>query len=334
MSVSKKVLGFCLLFLVICLWVASSTAIQLLFTSGGFQKPFFLTYFSTSMFMLYLLKLPFKQVSMEEFLRTARQAVQFCPLWFGANYFFNLSLSMTSLSSNTIISSSSGVLTLVLAIFILEDSPDILKFAAALLALGGVAMVAANDQGSSSESAIGDLLALCGALMYASYSVFLKARTEHLDIVLFFGCVGASNVILFMGGFFILNYTGFEPFELPSSVDWAVLCVNGLLGTVVSDMLWALSVRFLNPALCTIGITLTIPLAFLVQAMLFSFELTLLSLFGGVCVVCGFIVMCTFEHPTWKDYVSNAGLKALICRGGEVKGKDQTLLSGSQARLA
>lgn len=313
MSVHQKLFGFILLLLVICLWVASSTAIQLLFTSGGFQKPYFLTYFSTSMFTLYLLTLPFKRPSKEEFFRIWRQAAMFCPLWFGANYFFNLSLSMTSISSNTIISSCSGVLTLVLAVIILKDSPDFMKFGAALLALGGVAMIAVNDQNSGSEGLFGDVLALCGAFMYASYSVFLKARAQNLDIAIFFGCVGMTNIVLFMGGFLILNYTGFEVFELPSKIDWAVLCLNGFFGTVISDLLWALSVRYLNPALCTVALALTIPIAFFVQAMLFSFTPTVFNIFGAFLVIIGFLVMSSFEHPRLKPYVSNEGLRAKLC---------------------
>mmetsp|Transcript_1713 Transcript_1713/g.3657 ORF Transcript_1713/g.3657 Transcript_1713/m.3657 type:complete len:295 (+) Transcript_1713:163-1047(+) len=266
------------------------------------------------MFSLYLLKLAFKPIPKEEVFKILKQALQFCPLWFGANYFFNLSLSMTSLSSNTIISSCSGVLTLILAILLLKDSPDIMKFVAAALALGGVSMVAVNDQGEGSESFVGDILALCGAFMYASYSVFLKARTQQIDIAVFFGCVGVCNVVIFMVGFPILNYTGFETFGLPSNIDWAVLCANGLLGTVVSDMLWALSVRYLNPALCTVGLSLTIPLAFFVQAMLFSFTLTFLNVIGGFFVVIGFLVMSSFEHPTLKNYVTNEGLKERLCR--------------------
>jgi len=63
----------------------------------------------------------------------------FCPLWFAANYCFNLSLGLTSVASNTILSTTSGIFTLVLSVFILRESPEILKFFAVILAFGGVA---------------------------------------------------------------------------------------------------------------------------------------------------------------------------------------------------
>jgi solute carrier family 35 protein F5 len=316
MSVSKKLFGLMLLLLVVCLWVASSTAIQLVFTDG-FNKPFFLTYLSTSMFSLYLLTVPFKKPPAEELKKTLMQAVQFCPMWFAANYLFNLSLSMSGLSSITIISSSSGLLSLVLAVLILKDSPDVLKFLATFIALGGVAMIVVNDHDSSQESTVGDILAFTGAVVYASYSIFLKARTGDLDMVLFFGCVGAVNCVLFVLGFVVLNYSGFEVFEWPSSVAWVVLCLNGLFGTVISDLMWALSVRYLNPPLCTMGLTLTIPLSIAVQAILFTFHLTLLNGFGAVLVIIGFTVMASFEHQRLREYLSNENLKSLFTTKSE-----------------
>lgn len=40
----------------------------------------------------------------------ARTAVIFCPIWFAANYSFNKGVSMTSVSSNTVLSSTSSTL--------------------------------------------------------------------------------------------------------------------------------------------------------------------------------------------------------------------------------
>mmetsp|Transcript_19967 Transcript_19967/g.36982 ORF Transcript_19967/g.36982 Transcript_19967/m.36982 type:complete len:348 (+) Transcript_19967:5489-6532(+) len=312
MSISHKLFGFSLLFLVVCLWVGSSCSIQLLFTEGNFQKPFFLTYFSTSMFTLYLLLLPYKRPSKEDVTLLVKTAAQFCPLWFSANYLFNLALSMSSLSSVTIISSSSSVLTLVAAVIFLKETPDILKFVATLLALAGVAMIAVYDEGSNDESIIGDIFGFGSAIAYASYCTFLKVKTEPLDMPLFFGFVGVCNIVCFIPGFAILHYTGFEELAWPQGIDWGILCINGFFGTVVSDVLWALSVRYLNTPVCTVGLTLTIPLSFFMQSMLFTFKLALMNGFGAASVILGFLLMASFEHPKISQYVSNEGLKSIL----------------------
>jgi solute carrier family 35 protein F5 len=51
---SRYALGLLLLAVVVCLWVASSTLIQLIFVDMHFSSPFFLTYYSTCLFSLYL----------------------------------------------------------------------------------------------------------------------------------------------------------------------------------------------------------------------------------------------------------------------------------------
>jgi solute carrier family 35 protein F5 len=45
---------------------------------------------------------------MYTFWQIARTSLIFCPIWFAANYSYNKSLSLTSVSSNTILSSTSG----------------------------------------------------------------------------------------------------------------------------------------------------------------------------------------------------------------------------------
>ena len=46
----RWLIGVALLLFVVCLWVSSSTAIQFILRTQDFTRPFFLTYFSTSMF--------------------------------------------------------------------------------------------------------------------------------------------------------------------------------------------------------------------------------------------------------------------------------------------
>lgn len=53
-SNKRHALGITLILIVVFLWVGSSNLLQHIFTGGGFGKPFFTTYFSTSLFSLYL----------------------------------------------------------------------------------------------------------------------------------------------------------------------------------------------------------------------------------------------------------------------------------------
>lgn len=135
------------------------------------------------------------------FWQIARTSLIFCPVWFAANYSYNKSLSLTSVSSNTILSSTSsraplfphsrllvcrggvanpslscvcvlavcawpttGLGTLFLGSVLGVDSFSFGKLIAVGLSLGGVAMVALTDSNSSDgDSLAGDILCLIGA---------------------------------------------------------------------------------------------------------------------------------------------------------------------------
>lgn len=82
---------------------------------------------------------------------------------------------------------------------------------------------------------IGDILALLGAIFYGCYTTLLKLRIgseDRIDMPLFFGFVGAFNVLLLWPMMPLLNYIGLETFEIPSSpVLWIVIVLNAFIGT-------------------------------------------------------------------------------------------------------
>ena len=75
---------------------------------------------------------------------------------------------------------------------------------------------------------LGDALALLSALFYAFYVTLLKVRVREesrVDMQLFFGFVGAFNIVAVWPLGVILHLTGIEPFELPqnSRAVWGLL---------------------------------------------------------------------------------------------------------------
>ena len=72
---------------------------------------------------------------------------------------------------------------------------------------------------------------------------------DPVDIVLFFGTIGAMSAVFLLPLFPILHYSGLESFEWPDVTDWKYLVFTALLGTVISDMLWLWS-SLLTIVLC------------------------------------------------------------------------------------
>lgn len=82
---------------------------------------------------------------------------------------------------------------------------------------------------------IGDVLALLGAIFYGCYTTLLKLRIgneDRIDMPLFFGFVGAFNILLLGPVIPALNYLGVETFEIPMNATlWIVILLNAFIGT-------------------------------------------------------------------------------------------------------
>lgn len=80
---------------------------------------------------------------------------------------------------------------------------------------------------------LGDFLALLSAVAYALYVILLKVRVKteaRISMTLFFGFVGAWNIILLWPLGFLLHFTGIETWELPHGrALWAGIAVNSAI---------------------------------------------------------------------------------------------------------
>lgn len=138
--------------------------------------------------------------------------------------------------------------------------------------LGGVTLVAFFDKKEGPKDSIqGDVLAIVSAIGYGMYSAFLKVRIKdekQVKMAIFFGFVGLWNLLLLWPFFFLLHFTGLEPFTLPSLSVFGYLSLNGLLGTVLSDFLWSLVIFLTSATVATIGLSLSVPFSLLLDLII------------------------------------------------------------------
>ncbi|KAI9278681.1 hypothetical protein BDA99DRAFT_492858 [Phascolomyces articulosus] len=243
-------------------------------------------------------------------IETIRLSLMFCILWFCANYTTNASLAYTSVGSSTILSSTSGLFTLAIGALFRVEKLTLIRVAAVAVSFGGVVLVSYSDQESATKEPpkeptaeiaeasaplIGDFLALAGAFFYGCYTTLLKRRIgdeSRINMPLFFGFVGAFNVLLLWPIFPILHWTGLETFEIPhGGILWATLLLNAFIGTFVSDYLWLLSMLMTSPLVVTLGISLTIPLALMGDVIFKHIIPNLQYAAGAVLVLVGFFAV-------------------------------------------
>lgn len=111
-----------------------------------------------------------------------RAAAAVAPLWFAGQLAFNVSLTATSVTSNTVLSSTAAAVTHVASVLILKEKATLRKGACVALTVAGVAAVAAADGatrradggGGARASLAGDALTLLAAGLYAAYTITLR----------------------------------------------------------------------------------------------------------------------------------------------------------------
>ncbi|KNH07657.1 hypothetical protein XU18_1751 [Perkinsela sp. CCAP 1560/4] len=223
----------------------------------------------------------------------------FCPLWFIANTLFNYSLSCVSVSTNTILSSSSSVWTLFLSYLVFKQNIKPLHLMAVVLSVTGSVLVgvASYAPGSADSSTIGILAAALSAAFYAGYTIALKRflpDEERYSMGMVFGILGILNSILFWPGFIILHYAGLEVFQIPPRHTIWPLAINALIGTNLSDVLWARGVVLTSPLVATLGLSLTIPMALVLDIFLKNYNFTFMYFAGAFIVTAGF-TLCNLQ---------------------------------------
>ncbi|KAL2642494.1 hypothetical protein R1flu_010081 [Riccia fluitans] len=208
--------------------------------------------------------------------RTALVGLWICPLWFLAQLTYNFSLKYTTVTSNTILSTTSSLFTLMVSIIFLGERFTCWKLVSVLLSMSGTIVVALGDsQNDTTEVAPkpvwGDILTLTSAIFYALYTALIRAKIPDEDerncsTALVLGYLGLFNALFFGPVALILHFSGVEPFHRLTITQVGLIVGKGLLDNVLSDYLWAKAVLFTSPTVATTGLTIQVPIAAVVDS--------------------------------------------------------------------
>lgn len=246
-------------------------------------------------------------------------------LWFASNYVYNLSLSLTTVSSLTILYQSSTFFVFGLSVLLLGEGVTRWKALASVLCVAGVAVVAAADAEDKDNvvgaDLAGDFLAIAGACLYGSYQVLFKvafpddadrdaddnaeddeaAEEAHVaseggegefDGLLYFGFIGVLCAVTMWPLLVIWHYAGWEEFELPASGDvYGFVIANAVLSNIVANYLLAQGILLTSPLYANIGTALFVPLAVVSDVVVSGKGFSALYLVGTALVMTGFGVM-------------------------------------------
>ena len=278
---------------------------------------------------------------------TLKLAACFTILWLFATLFYQEALALTSPAVTNILSSTSGIFTLILAALFPSSSGDRFNFTkllTVLISFGGIVLVILTDPSNKHKKTsvnIGDFMALAGAILYASYLILIRRKVgtdRKLDMFMFFGFVGVFGIVLLWPGFFILHYTGVEKFELPpNNKTWYFLVANAIIGTVISELLWLWGCFLTSSLMATLSLGLVVPLTMAFDMVVNNLAFSSLFIVGVIPILVGFAVIGILTHYEGLDPVKNGFLKLcdICCKRGKhfIETEEESLLSNSNEQI-
>mmetsp|Transcript_29080 Transcript_29080/g.42709 ORF Transcript_29080/g.42709 Transcript_29080/m.42709 type:complete len:418 (-) Transcript_29080:92-1345(-) len=161
--------------------------------------------------------------------------------------------------------------------------------------------LAVQDEGESSEVDIpnariwGDAASLLSAVMYGAYTVGLRKLCpkdeSRISMELLFGYIGLIMVAVLSPITLILCLLGVVDFQGFSLQVMGWIALKGFFDNVISDYLWARSVILTSATVASVGVGLTIPMAFISDIVMGRWEPTIESVVGGLSVLAGFLIV-------------------------------------------
>jgi solute carrier family 35 protein F5 len=230
-------------------------------------------------------------------------AAPVAPVWFIANWAYNAALGDTSIASSTVLASMCSVFSLGLAIAVGDEKFSYHKVIGCMIGISGTLLTALHDfntpdgedDACAEECKValrGDLLALFAAFGFSINAVQLRVicpKNEDLySMQLLLGYVGLVNLV-------VLSPYAF--YHLAGELDmtlfvFGLVVVRGLFDYVISDFLHFRAVVLTNATVASVGLGLTIPMAFCADYFIgASHIVSPESLLGATAVMVSFVVV-------------------------------------------
>jgi solute carrier family 35, member F5 len=244
-------------------------------------------------------------------------AAKIAPVWFLSNYAYNASLEYTSITSSTVLASTGSLFTFLFALLARDEHYSLFKLLGITLGMAGSILTGLHDihgnqtSGGDADSALpwGDFLGLVSAVGYGGYATMVRIlcpRDESLmSMQVFLGFVGLWNMVILSP---IAVYLGLFQATGLTSVVFGCIILKGLFDNVLSDYLWARAVVLTSATVATVGLGLTVPLAFASDVVMGRPNvLDVASVLGALAVLGGFVLVNMGQQKENEEYPDDRG---------------------------
>ncbi|KAA3468354.1 putative transporter C405.03c-like protein [Gossypium australe] len=216
-------------------------------------------------------------------------AFGFCmaPIWFATEYLTNAALARTSVANTTLLSSTSGLFTLIFGAILGQDSINAVNVVSVIISITGVAMTAFGDTWrplNESKPITNNKMELFSRV------TGVEDREEMMELGVSENHVIVGNLLEMLSamiyGLFSawpLTAIGIEPkLTFPRSTNLQeIIIINSFIGNFLSDYFWALGVVWTSPLVASLGVSLTIPIAVLEDMIIHGRQYSMIYMIGA-----------------------------------------------------
>lgn len=260
-------------------------------------------------------------------------ALYIAPVWFIANWSYNASLAYTSVTSSTVLASTGSLFTFLFALLYKDEKYTSIRLLGVILGVSGSILTTWNDDDDENETtvnidpnnnndthlafqhhsyaAVGDGLGLISAIGYGAYAVQTRILCPHDESL-----YSMQTVLGYIGLLSMISLSPIAAYQLflrnttntISMTTFGFLVLKGLFDNVLADYLWLRAVILTNATVATVGLGLTIPLAFISDIVLMGkgdSVLRINSLLGACGVLIGFVLVNTSSNNEQQVNTNN-----------------------------
>ncbi|XP_078490027.1 solute carrier family 35 member F3 [Ciona intestinalis] len=351
----KSFLGLLIVIFLAVAWVGAQQFAQSAVTSGSFNAPYLVTWFSTCwMVLCYPIYILFTAIfrNREDFSLAYTSSLKifgpesigakqmftyvlgFTVLWMLTNCLYVYSLTYIAATDASAVSASNVAFVYALSLILLKEYIFFIRIAASLLCITGVVLFGyADGFGDTNTLFVGIIMALCSAVGAAIYKVSFKRviyQGTLGQVSLFLTLLGVTNILFLWVIFVILYATGVETL-VTSEIPWSYMCGSAAL-SLVFNFLVNFGIAFTYPLFISIAMMLGIPLNAAVDTIFRDELFSSWRLAAALLVIVGFsLMMCP---DTWNLPIHRAlCIRTPRCYGYAEEGEEEVTADYSGAIL-
>ena len=290
------------------MWVGSGFVAQIIFNKYDYKNSVAMTVYSLIVGSVLLLPLVWRRVRTCD-LPTKSQLLILGLNWFVSQLGYLYSLLYTSMGTNSAIQATSTIFAFIFSMIVLRYEFRVLSAVGVVVVIGGVLLtsffmaipVVKSDELVAPETIQGIVVAIASAASGGLFACLFKkwVKVEQNSGIVF-GSFSVVAAVLGIPTIAIFHFAGVQEFQVPCWQAALLTLGDAVLCAVVGNYFYAKCFVYLTPITVAIGLTLTIPVSFVITAGILQTHTYPYQAIIGVVLIFIAVIMVSWDQAKYE----------------------------------